>query len=206
MAKIITAVASALLLAVIVTELFTRFFTNDYFTLLVVLTVAMLINGLVNARIASHNQPKPVQSDRRQNQSRRGKEQSDRRKQPRQNKGQNDGQKRGRADQKGGHRQQQNKSRNDNTDKQQANKSNDTKQAAKPVASGPTEEGTVKWFNRSKGYGFIVRGNGEEIFVHQRSINSSGNQRPVLQDGQAVRFTVTKQDKGDQAENVTPLD
>ena len=205
MAKIITAVASALLLAVIVTELFTRFFANDYFTLLLVLTVAMLINGLVNARVAQHNQPTPVQSDRRQNQPRRGKEQSDRRKQPRQ--------KNGKQEQKGGNRQSSNKARNDDRNKGRSdnrNKNQDRPDAAdtpaKPTASGPTEEGTVKWFNRSKGYGFIVRANGEEIFVHQRSIISSGKQRPVLQDGQSVSFTVTKQDKGDQAENVTPLD
>ncbi|MEM7098127.1 MAG: cold-shock protein [Pseudomonadota bacterium] len=68
------------------------------------------------------------------------------------------------------------------------------------------EEGEVKWFNRSKGYGFIIRGNGEEIFVHQRSIQSDGRDRAALRDGQRVSFVVSAQEKGDQAENVKALD
>ena len=74
--------------------------------------------------------------------------------------------------------------------------------------SGPRESGTVKWFNRSKGFGFIVRENGEEIFVHQRSIRSEGGgsdaRRPNLRDGQSVSFVVVEREKGQQAEDVTP--
>ncbi len=73
--------------------------------------------------------------------------------------------------------------------------------------SGPRESGTVKWFNRSKGFGFIVRESGEEIFVHQRSIRSEGSgndqRRPSLRDGQAVNFVVVEREKGQQAEDVT---
>ena len=76
--------------------------------------------------------------------------------------------------------------------------------------SGPREDGTVKWFNRSKGYGFIIRENGEEIFVHQRSIRQVGQgdnrRRPALRDGQAVSFVVATRDKGAQAEDVTGKD
>ena len=62
------------------------------------------------------------------------------------------------------------------------------------------ELGTVKWFNVSKGFGFIVRDDGEEIFVHFRSIRGEG--RRSLRDGQSVSFVVTQSDKGPQAEDV----
>lgn len=63
------------------------------------------------------------------------------------------------------------------------------------------EEGTVKWFNVKKGFGFIVRDNGEEIFVHFRAIRGRG--RRVLRQGQLVRFDVVDADKGLQADNVS---
>lgn len=79
-----------------------------------------------------------------------------------------------------------------------------------PNADAANEEGTVKWFNRTKGFGFIVRASGDEIFVHQRSIVRTGRgddrQRPMLRDGQKVRFSVTNHDKGLQAEDVVALD
>ena len=62
------------------------------------------------------------------------------------------------------------------------------------------EIGTVKWFNVSKGYGFVTRASGEEIFVHFRSI--SGNGRKVLREGQKIEFSVVDGDKGPQAEDV----
>lgn len=68
----------------------------------------------------------------------------------------------------------------------------------------PREQGTVKWFNVSKGFGFIVKDDGEEIFVHFRSIRGDGRQR--LRDGQRVSFVVASSSKGPQAEDVEPLD
>ena len=71
---------------------------------------------------------------------------------------------------------------------------------------GKREEGTVKWFNRTKGFGFIIRESREEIFVHQRHIQiGEDNRRPGLRDGQRVSFQVAERDKGLQAERVTPL-
>ncbi len=71
------------------------------------------------------------------------------------------------------------------------------------IPSGPREEGTVKWFNVSKGFGFITKDNGEEIFVHFRSIRGEG--RRSLRDGQTVSFVEAQSDKGPQAEDVEPL-
>jgi CspA family cold shock protein len=65
------------------------------------------------------------------------------------------------------------------------------------------EQGTVKWFNDAKGFGFITRQNGEDVFVHFSAIKGNGFRS--LQEGQAVQFEVTKGPKGMQAENVTPL-
>jgi CspA family cold shock protein len=63
--------------------------------------------------------------------------------------------------------------------------------------------GTVKWFNDSKGYGFIQRENGDDVFVHFRSIIGKGHRS--LAEGQQVKFTVTQGRKGLQAEDVVPL-
>ncbi len=65
------------------------------------------------------------------------------------------------------------------------------------------EQGTVKWFNDAKGFGFISRQNGEDVFVHFSAIQASGFRS--LQEGQQVQFTVTNGPKGLQAENVQPL-
>ena len=62
------------------------------------------------------------------------------------------------------------------------------------------ESGTVKWFNSSKGFGFITRDNGDDVFVHFRSIRGEGHR--VLYDGQRVEFLVSEGDKGLQAEDV----
>jgi len=60
--------------------------------------------------------------------------------------------------------------------------------------------GVVKWFNDSKGYGFIAQEQGPDLFVHFRSINGTG--RRTLFEGQKVSFEVVDGSKGPQAENV----
>ncbi len=62
------------------------------------------------------------------------------------------------------------------------------------------EQGTVKWFNDAKGFGFLSRQNGEDVFVHHTAIKSNGFRS--LQEGQSVTFDVVKGPKGFQAENV----
>ncbi|MCD6560290.1 MAG: cold-shock protein [Deltaproteobacteria bacterium] len=66
------------------------------------------------------------------------------------------------------------------------------------------EVGTVKWFNSGKGYGFIVRDQGDDVFVHYSSIQGSGFRS--LEEGQRVEFTVAQGNKGPQAEDVTIAD
>jgi cold shock protein len=65
------------------------------------------------------------------------------------------------------------------------------------------ETGTVKWFNGSRGYGFIQREQGGDLFVHYSAIRGDGFRD--LQEGQRVEFTVTQGQKGPNAEDVTVL-
>lgn len=66
------------------------------------------------------------------------------------------------------------------------------------------ERGTVKWFNNEKGYGFIAREKGGDVFVHHKSISGDGYRS--LAEGQVVEFTVTQGQKGLQAEDVKVVD
>ena len=66
------------------------------------------------------------------------------------------------------------------------------------------ETGTVKWFNSTKGFGFITREQGEDIFVHYSAIQGTGY--CMLTEGQKVEFAVTEGDKGPQAQEVTVVD
>ncbi|PZE22150.1 cold-shock protein [Paenibacillus xerothermodurans] len=65
------------------------------------------------------------------------------------------------------------------------------------------ETGTVKWFNAEKGYGFIERENGEDVFVHFSAIMGEGFK--TLDEGQRVQFNVVDGQRGPQAENVEKL-
>ena len=65
------------------------------------------------------------------------------------------------------------------------------------------EQGTVKWFNASKGFGFIQRMTGDDVFVHYSAITGDGYR--TLEDGVAVEFEVTDGPKGPQAVNVVRL-
>lgn len=65
------------------------------------------------------------------------------------------------------------------------------------------ETGTVKWFNSTKGFGFIEREGGNDVFVHFSAINASGYRS--LDEGQRVEFVVTEGQKGPQAQDVIVL-
>jgi len=66
-----------------------------------------------------------------------------------------------------------------------------------------TTTGTVKWFNESKGFGFIEQQSGPDVFAHFSAITGSGFK--TLAEGQQVEFTVTQGQKGPQAENITAI-
>ena len=66
------------------------------------------------------------------------------------------------------------------------------------------ENGTVKWFNNDKGYGFIQREKGEDVFVHYRAIRGEGHRS--LREGQRVEFAIVQGQKGLQAEDVVGID
>ena len=66
------------------------------------------------------------------------------------------------------------------------------------------ETGAVKWFSAEKGYGFIVRDRGDDIFVHHSQIAQSGYRR--LQEGQRVEYSVVQSDKGLQAQEVKVIE
>ena len=66
------------------------------------------------------------------------------------------------------------------------------------------EKGTVKWFNNEKGFGFIARANGKDVFVHFKAITGEGYRS--LKEGARVEFTVSEGPKGPQAEDVTVID
>ena len=66
-----------------------------------------------------------------------------------------------------------------------------------------TNKGTVKWFNETKGFGFIQQEEGPDVFAHFRQIATSGFK--TLAEGQQVEFTVTQGAKGPQAENIVVI-
>ena len=82
-------------------------------------------------------------------------------------------------------------------------RSRSTNSLKRKVSTSVREQGTVKWFNASKGFGFIQRQSGEDVFVHFSAIQAEGYKS--LNEGQAVEFEVTRGPKGLQAANVTSL-
>ena len=77
------------------------------------------------------------------------------------------------------------------------------KRAAKTSRSSKSQEGNIKWFNGTKGFGFITGDNDDEVFVHFRHVE--GLSKRDIKPGQRVRYKVVPSDRGPQAENVTPI-
>ncbi len=201
MKNFLTAIVSALLVAVIVTSLYTLIFASSEpspLSLFVLSFLGMAVVALFNVRQSAlrsglaaaapaaasiGSQTGRAKSTNRQSSGRGGRNRGDR----------NRNDRAGKTDKK-------DKPAPQNAPKAAANK---TPVAPAVIPDGPRETGTVKWFNRSKGFGFIIRDNGEEIFVHHRSIrNSDEARRSNLRDGQTVNYVVADHAKGQQAEDV----
>lgn len=190
MRTLFIAAASALFFAAVVTELSMRVWPGQYFALLLLAFLALFLSGVLNLRLAGWLGSTTADTARR--------DRAGGRQRPRQGGTRGNRQGRGRAGRPAG----------------ADNRSNAGQESSdrrdEPAPGGPRESGTVKWFNRSKGFGFVIRESGEEIFVHQRSIRSTGEgenrRRPALRDGQAITFVVAKREKGLQAEDVVPAE
>jgi len=188
MRTLLVSAASALFFAALVTELSNRIWPGNYIALLALCAFALFFSGLLNIRLArgtaaagAAGAATPL---------------------PRQAQPRESAPRRASGDRAESGRSQ--------AARAPAARPAPTPRASAPEVAGPREQGTVKWFNRTKGFGFVIRESGDEIFVHQRSIRATGEgderRRPMLQDGQTVSFVVVVRDKGPQAEDVVPAE
>jgi cold shock CspA family protein len=183
MRTLFIAAASALFFAAVVTELSTRLWPGNYFALLLLAAIALFLSGLLNLKLAGGIMRSAATAASPTS----------------------GGQRRGSGAGEAQSARGESRARSGDRPRKAPSRA-----SAGAAPEGPRETGTVKWFNRTKGFGFVIRESGEEIFVHQRSIRMEGDgeerRRPTLKDGQAVTFVAVEREKGLQAEDVVPAD
>jgi len=197
----LTAGASALLLGAMVTELCTRLWPGNALALLLATTVALFVAGLLNARLATARAAAPGPRTPQQRQRNTDRAAPNRAPQGRS------------APAREPVREPVRKPIDKPSSLPQREDVRVRPDGAAPgdarVQNDAREQGTVKWFSRTKGFGFIIREDGSEVFVHQRSIRLIGTgdarRRPLLNDGQTVTYLIAVRDKGPQAEDVMPV-
>jgi cold shock CspA family protein len=194
------AVACALFFAAVITELHLRLWPESRLALLALTTLSLLVTAFIGARFGSalragEAAPAPgVPADAA----------ADRRPSGRSPRAEGAGRPREDA---GSRRRSEPRGNGSGGEGRNRSRPAPEHQAPAVPADAEREQGEVKWFNRTKGFGFIIRANGEEIFVHQRAIRSADAQRrPVLRDGQQVSFVVVARERGLQAEDVIDLE
>jgi cold shock CspA family protein len=217
MRNLFIAAASALFFAYLIAELSTRVWPDNKLALLIVAFGALFFSGLLTLKLAGLLTPSAASAaragavqpvpDRQSGQRARARSEGDEPRRDRDETRRRDSAPRPPRD-----------SRPDvvtdsvrDSSRENGDRDGQRPRGSAPAGSdAPRESGTVKWFNRTKGFGFVIRENGDEIFVHQRSIRSIGEgderRRPALRDGQAVSFYVAAREKGLQAEDVFPTE
>jgi cold shock CspA family protein len=223
MRTLLVAAASALFFGALLTEVSTRLWPNNYFALLVASVVVLFVAGLLNLRLARIGRvaavvaPEPGYEVTRPRAAATAQQPAAQRRssaEP-QRSGGSRSQAHGQGDAPARDQQRSERPRPARPEsgaerRSEAAPRSESSRAQPAPPAGPREQGTVKWFNRTKGFGFVIRESGDEIFVHQRSIRPIGEgeerRRPALLDGQTVSFVVTVRDKGPQAEDVVPVE